>query len=151
VDETEVLLFAASRAQHVRHLIQPVLNRGAIVICDRFMDSTTAYQGYARGLDLEFIQKLNLFALDGCRPNMTILLDILPEVGFKRAAERQETLFTEDRIESETTAFHERVREGFLRIAANEPNRIKIIAADRPEKVVHKEIMELITHAFGPF
>ena len=143
-DEAEVLLFAASRAQHVSVLIKPALARGAVVICDRFMDSTTAYQGYARGLDMEFIHKLNQFAVNGCIPDMTILLDLSAEESIERSLKREETLFVEDRIESEKIDFHRRVRAGFLKIAAEEPDRLKIIPAVDKIENIHQKIIDCL-------
>ena len=128
-DNAEVLLFAASRAQHVERRITPALESGYVVICDRFIDSTTAYQGYARGLDLEFINKLNAFAIGTCVPDATILLDLTPEESRERGRTREETLFVEDRIESEEIDFHRRVRDGFLKIADANPDRVKVVQA----------------------
>lgn len=148
--ETELLLFAASRAQHVRFLIKPAVARGAVVLCDRFADSTTAYQGYARQLDMEFIRDLNNYAVGDCRPDMTILLDIQPEDGFKRTAVRAETAGRHDRIEAEAINFHHRVRQGFLEIAKAEPQRVKIVSAAAAAADIHKQIVELVENAFGP-
>ncbi len=147
VDEAELLLFAASRAQHVRKVILPALDQGLAVICDRFTDSTLAYQGYARGLDLGFIRSLNDFAACGCVPDLTVVLDLTPEQSLERGSRRQETLFVEDRIESEKIDFHRRVREGFLRIAREEPERVKVLCAARPVEAIHSDILELLKHA----
>ena len=143
-DEAEVLLFAASRAQHVAELIKPALHRGAVVICDRFFDSTTAYQGYARGLDMDFINKLNSFAIAGTVPDITILLDLTAEESMDRSSRREETLFVEDRIESEKIDFHKRVREGFLKIAAQESERVKIVPAIDEIENIHNKIVDLL-------
>jgi dTMP kinase len=145
--ETELLLFAASRAQHVRHLIKPALLQGKVVLCDRFMDSTTAYQGYARGLDAKFIKKLNKFAVGDCLPNLTFLMDMRPEVGFKRAMARTDDQGKHDRLESEAIVFHHLVREGFLKIAAAEPIRVKIINAEPHPDQIHARILEYLQHA----
>jgi dTMP kinase len=150
-DETELLLFAASRSQHVRQLIQPEVSRGKIVLCDRFADSTTAYQGYARKMDLDFVKKLNAYAIGECVPNMTILLDLTPEAGFKRTVTRVETLHKEDRIEAEGLDFHRRVRNAFLKIAELEPERVKIVNADDNPENIQTKIRELVSNAFGPF
>lgn len=147
-DEAEVLLFAASRAQHVSVLIKPALDRGCVVICDRFMDSTTAYQGYARGLNMEFIQQLNNFAVKDCIPDLTILLDLTAEESMERSRMREETLFEEDRIESEKIDFHRRVRDGFLKIAENEPGRLKIVPAVDTIENIHQKIINLLTEIF---
>lgn len=141
-DEAEVLLFAASRAQHVSVLIKPAIARGSVVICDRFMDSTTAYQGHARGLDMDFIHQLNQFAVTDCIPDLTILLDLTAEESMDRSSKREETLFVEDRIESEKIEFHKRVRDGFLKIAAEEPERIKIIPAIDSIANIHQKIID---------
>ena len=141
-DETEVLLFGASRAQHVRKVIQPALDRGDIVICDRFVDSTIAYQGYARELNMEFIDNLNKFAVCGCMPDITILLDLTAEESMERSRNREDTLLIEDRIESEKLDFHKRVRNGFLKIAATNLERIKVIPAIDTIESIHKKIVE---------
>jgi dTMP kinase len=148
-DPAEVLLFAACRAQHVHEVIRPAMARGAVVLCDRFIDSTVAYQGYARGLDLEFIHRLNDFAVGGCRPDLTLLLDISPEESAERTLRRGEALLVEDRIEAETREFHRRVRDGFLRIAQDEPERVKRVDAAPPMAEVHEHILELVRHALG--
>ncbi len=148
--ETELLLFAASRAQHVRFLIEPAVARGAVVLCDRFADSTTAYQGYARQLDMDFIRRLNQYAVGNCVPDMTILLDLPPEDGFKRTATRMETAGRHDRIEAEALTFHHLVRQGFLAIAKAEPQRVKVVSALAAAEVIHQQIMELVRNAFGP-
>ena len=143
-DEAEVLLFGASRAQHIGKVIQPVLYRGDIVICDRFVDSTTAYQGYARGLNMEFINSLNQFAVCGCMPDITILLDLTAEESMERSRNREETLLIEDRIESERLDFHKRVRDGFLKIATSNPERIKVIPAIDTIENIHNKIVEYL-------
>ena len=148
-DEAEVLLFAASRAQHVFELIKPALSRGAAVICDRFFDSTTAYQGYARGLNMDFINKLNSFAISGTVPDITILLDLTAEESMDRSSRREETLFVEDRIESEKIDFHRRVREGFLKIAEQEPERVKIVSAIDEIGNIHNKIVDLLRPVIG--
>ena len=118
----ELLLFEAARAQHVDEVIAPALGRGAVVICDRFADSSIAYQGHARGIDAGTIACLNDFATRGLKPNLTILLDLPADVGLAR----QRSL---DRISSEGLAFHESVREGYLAIARAEPDRVVVVDA----------------------
>ena len=147
VDKAEVLLFAASRAQHVEKVILPALEKGINVICDRFIDSTTAYQGYARGIDLEFISNLNKFATGNCIPDITFVLDLTAEQSAERSLKREETLFIVDRIESEEINFHRRVREGFLKIAKNEPKRVKIIQATLAPELIHAKILEILRNA----
>ena len=138
-DETELLLMEAARSQHVREVIAPALRAGKVVLCDRFYDSTTAYQGAARGLALAEIDHLNRFAVGDCRPQLTFLLDLAPEVGFARAKTRGGT----DRIEAAGLEFHHKVRQAFLDLARQEPERIKIINADRPADEISAEIRSL--------
>jgi dTMP kinase len=114
----EALLMAADRAQHVAESIAPQLAAGAVVLCDRYTDSTIAYQGYGRGLDLTVLATLNEIATGGLHPNLTFLIDIPVDVSRRRVAERKGVL---DRMEAEDAAFHERVRDGFLKIAALAP------------------------------
>jgi len=121
---TELLLYQAARAQLVKEVILPALKRGEIVICDRFYDSTTAYQAYARGLDLNLIQKLNSFASSGIVPDLTIVMDLKPETALERA---RKTRKTPDRLEREKLRFHRQVRAGYLAIAKKEPVRVKVI------------------------
>ena len=146
-DETEVLLFAASRAQHVSTVIRPARSMGTVVICDRFMDSTTAYQGKARGLDMDFIARLNAFAVGNCVPDLTILMDLDEVESARRSRERETPLGLDDRIESETLDFHRKVREGFLEIAEAEPERVKVVDASRPIEEVQKNIAALVDAA----
>jgi len=147
--QSELLLFAACRSQHVANTIMPSLLSGTHVVCDRFFDSTTAYQGYARALDINTICALRDFVCGNCIPDLTILMDLAPENGFARTALRQETLFKEDRIESEEMSFHKRVRDGFLKIAAQEPERIKIINANADPKSVHNNILGVLKNELG--
>lgn len=135
---TELLLYEASRAQLVREVIVPALERGAIVLCDRFTDSTLAYQGFGRALDLNLIRQMNRFAADGVVPSVTVLLDLDPEVGLARCrrgarGETSTRLGAEpsywDRIEAEPLDFHRRVREGYLTLAREDPDRMIVIDA----------------------
>jgi len=122
VPRAELLLYAAARAQHVDEIIQPALREGKIVLCDRFTDATTAYQGYGRSLDLEMIDRLNRLATDGLFPDLTILLDMSAEEGLRRAKRRnvEQDLGDEDRFEQESLSFHRRVRQGYLALASRE-------------------------------
>lgn len=143
--ETELLLFEASRAQLVRTVILPALQRGAWVLCDRFADSTTAYQGYGRGFDLETIFMLNAHAMGPCVPDLTLLMDIDVMTGRERLAQRNQAQNTSsDRIEREALDFHERVRQGFLELARRWPKRIRVIQANREPDVVAAEIWETV-------
>jgi dTMP kinase len=121
-NRTELLLFEAARAQHVDDLIAPALKTGAVVICDRFADSSLAYQGDARGIDGDTVARLNEFATRGLKPDLTILLDLPAEVGLAR----QRSM---DRISAEGIAFHESVRQGYLAIARAEPERVVVLDA----------------------
>ncbi len=121
--ETELLLYLADRAEHVRRLILPALARGAVVVADRFSDSTIAYQAHGRGLPLETVRSLDAFARGGLEPDLTFLLDLPPEVGLERARATGPA----DRLEREALDFHRRVREGFLAIAAAEPGRVVLL------------------------
>ncbi len=123
-DRAETLLFLAARAQVVAESIRPALARGEWVVCDRFSDSTFAYQGYGRGLDVQLLKQLNDFATEGLVPDLTILLDVPPDVSRARLSERQASTATgEDRIESAGELFHRRLREGFLELARADPGR----------------------------
>lgn len=133
-ERAELLLYEASRAQHVAEVIAPALAAGEVVLCDRYTDSSTAYQGYGRGISLAEVTALNLVATGGLTPARTILLDIEPEIGVERA-----TAVVVDRLECECTAFHERVRTGFLAIAEEEPERVRVVdASGSVEKVAEK-------------
>jgi dTMP kinase len=125
VPEAELLLFAASRAQLAREVIQPALDAGKIVLCDRYLDSTTVYQGVARALDPAEVATINQFAAGTVRPHCTLLLDLDPETGMERARARTEGKL--DRMEDQAGAFYVAVREGFLALAEKEPKRIKVI------------------------
>jgi len=148
--EAELLLFEASRAQLVRTVILPALQKGIWVLCDRFADSTTAYQGYGRGFDLETILSLNSHAMGECIPDLTLLMDIDVQSGRLRLAQRNLALnTTSDRIEREAVEFHERVRAGFLALAQRWPDRIKVVNVMREPDVVAGEIWELVKRVFS--
>ena len=132
----ELLLYEAARAQHVAQLIRPALDRGAIVICDRFSDSTTAYQGAGRGLSKEDMDRLHGLATRGLVPDLTILIDLPVAEGLSRAKRYRDG----DRIELEPEEFHERVRQAFLRLAKDEPDRVKIVDGLLPMEKVAEEI-----------
>lgn len=119
---SELFLFLADRAHHVERIIRPALESGKVVLCDRFADSTVVYQGYARGLDIEQLRSLNKIATQGLTSNLTLLLDLPAEVGLSR-------LQNPDRLDSESLSFHQKVREGFLLEAAQEPDRWVILDA----------------------
>lgn len=137
--ETQALLFSAARAQLVREVIRPALERGAIVVADRFFDSTLAYQGHGHGADVEGLRALTALAVGEVRPDRTFLLDVPVEVALARSRGR-EAGRAWDRFETGERAFHERVREGYLRLAAAEPRRYVVIRGDRAEDAVASEI-----------
>lgn len=146
-DRAELFLFLADRAQHVADTIRPALERGQWVICDRYADSTIAYQGYGRGMDPEELQKLNDYATGGLWPDITFLLDLPAEVGLGRALARngREGLTqSEGRFEAEALAFHQRIRDGFLARAARWPQRFRVLdAAQTPDAIVAQAMKHL--------
>ena len=144
---TELLLYAADRAQHIAQVIRPALNAGQWLICDRFADATTAYQGYGRGQELAFIQQLNQWATQGLWPHLSLLLDCPVDVGLDRARQRiMDTALAgrEDRFEQQGSPFHQKVREGYLKLAAQNPARFKILDATVELKRLHEEIVSLL-------
>jgi dTMP kinase len=140
-DEAELLLFFAARSLHLHNLIRPALESGVWVVCDRFTDTTRAYQGSGRGADSARIEALADWVHGDLQPALTVLLDASPEVGMKRAVERGEA----DRLETEEAAFHLRVREGYLRQAAAEPERFAVIDAAQPLDRVQGDIERALT------
>jgi len=146
--ESELLLFLAARAQHVKDVILPALKDNCLVLCDRYADATIAYQGFGRGIDRDFLEKVNLFASAGCRPDMTILFDLPVETGLGRAMQRISGVkdsMPEDRFEHEEQEFHRRVREGYLQLAKEEPGRFRIIDAARDVSHIHKQVIQVLT------
>lgn len=147
--QTELLLFGACHSQMVSNLIRPALERGAVIVCDRFFDSTMAYQGYARGLDRDFVAQINEFSCGGLKPDLTLVLDIAPEKGVHRSRIRattsaQQQDFESDRFDSEAMTFHKAVREAFLDMASKEKSRFRVIDASKNVENVHAEIMEAV-------
>ena len=142
----ELLLYCADRAQHVAQVIRPALAAGQIVLCDRFSDSTLAYQGYARGLDLATVRALDASARAGLEPDLTFLLDCPPDAGLSRARARSGS---SDRFEQETLAFHEAVRRGFHALAAAAPARYRIIDTAPPAAQVGERIRAETLRALG--
>jgi dTMP kinase len=141
----ELLLYAADRAQHVHELIRPALAANKIVISDRFQDSTTVYQGVARGLNPQWARFLAEIATGGLTPHLTFILDMDPELGLKRALQRLRSENSlEDRFEKEALEFHRKVRQGFLDLAQKEPQRFVVIKADRTTMEVHEEIFQVV-------
>ena len=148
---SELFLYLADRAQHVSEVIRPAVTAGRIVLCDRFTDSTLAYQGYGRGLDLALLRQFNSVADDGTRPDLTLLLDCPVDVGLGRIAHRQKQSQrdapNEDRFEREKLEFHEKVRAGFLDLARLEPERFRIVDAARTSEEVSLAIREIVDKA----
>ncbi len=141
----DALLFAAARAQHVDDVIWPALRRGAVVICDRYADSTVAYQGYGSGVPLDRLRELGAFATRGVRPNRTILLDVPVDAGLaRRSAGEPEGLTRFETADTFDAAFHERVREGFLELARIEPTRWLVVDADRPADAIARDVFGAI-------
>ena len=141
--ETELGLYFADRAQHLRQRVWPALEAGRVVVCDRFTDSTLAYQGYGRGLSRRSILALDRVMTGGFRPRFTILLDLSPEEGLRRARRRNETareLQREARFDQEALAFHRRVRNGYLAMARREPQRYAVVSAEGPPRAVHEQV-----------
>ena len=141
----ELFLFLADRAQHVADTIRPALESGRWVVCDRYADSTIAYQGYGRGMDPEELQKLNDCATDGLWPDITFLLDLPAEVGLGRALDRngrKGLTQSEGRFEAEALAFHQRIREGFLLRAARWPERFRVLDATQAPEAIVAQAME---------
>jgi len=138
---TELLLYNASRAQHIKEVILPALKSGSIVITDRFSDSTVAYQGFGRGIDLRLIDSIGKIVTEGLSPNITILLDLDVETGLMRNRGINKT----DRLELEDVEFHKRVKKGYLAIAAKEPERIKLIDASRSIEEINHKIIYIVT------
>jgi dTMP kinase len=147
----ELLLYAASRAQHLSEVILPALADGLIVLCDRFSDATLAYQGYGRGVDRKMIQELDRIVTEGIRPDLTLLLDIDVVVGLARARGRNNSrgLDAEARFENEEIAFHERVRRGYLTLANQEPERIRPVDASLAPSMIEMEIRKIIVSVLG--
>ncbi len=147
--EAELLLFGASRAQLVRKLIWPELQQGNIVLCDRFADSTTAYQGEARGLDLDFIRAMHEFSLGGRWPDLTFFLDLEVKESFRRLREVKPDLLNDDRFEEEDKNFHQAVRNGFLKIARGNQQRIRHLDATRGISELAEQILQEVCHVLG--
>ena len=143
---TELLLYEAARAQHVREVIKPFLEKEGVVLCDRFSDATLAYQGYGRRIDLKWIERLNHLSSRGIRPDVTFLLDCPSDVGLKRAIQRNRALKQEreERFEREEIQFHRRVRKGYLAIARKEPHRVKVIDTRQGEEKVFEKIQKIV-------
>ena len=150
--EAEVFLFAAARAQHTQTLIRPALDNGQVVLCDRFSDATIAYQAYGRGLPLESVREVCRMASRGLSPRLTLLFDLSVEEGleraFRRIAGRREGE-REDRFEREQLDFHRRIREGYLSIARQEPDRVKVLDASKDIETTRGEVRHILSSFLG--
>jgi len=142
----ELLLYAASRAQHLREVILPALDAGKVVLCDRFSDATLAYQGYGRGLSIDTIRQLDGIVTAGLRPRLTILLDIDAATGVGRARGRNTSqgLHGEARFENEELAFHNLVRDGYLDLAKQDPGRIRTVDASRTPEEIQEDVKRIV-------
>ncbi len=141
----EVFLFMAARQQHVTEKIRPWLDRGRVVLCDRYADATVAYQGYGRDVDPDLIRELNVRATSGVMPDLTLLFDLDPAAGLRRNRAKGRRL---DRFEREALAFHRKVRQGYLEILRAEPKRVRLIRASQPPAVVEAEVRAIVEDFF---
>ncbi len=148
-EESELLLFAASRAQLVREQVRPALERGRHVLADRFLDSTTVYQGFARGLDLETVERVNAFAVGDCVPDFTVLLDMDSDEAHARAVESSRAEGTEDRMENQPLSFYEAVRRGYLEVAEKAKDRFLVVDATGGIAEIHKDICKALEDRFN--
>lgn len=138
---TEALLYAASRRQHLEEVIKPALKEGYLVICDRYIDSSLAYQGYARGLGIDEVYNLNHYATGGLLPDLTIFIDVNPEEGLARIVKNNRD---KDRLDLETINFHHQVREGYLQLIKRFPDRIKRVDGNREIDEVYADIKKIV-------
>ena len=146
--ETEMFLFCAARAQHVREKILPALEQNKVVLCDRFSDATYAYQGAGRGLDHEFIRLINDYSALHLKPGLTLLFDLPVEIGLQRATDRNNRLkepSSIDRFERENIDFHQRIRDGYLNILRNDPQRFRLIDANQDVNAIQEEVRRHIS------
>ena len=150
---TELLLYTADRAQHIKEFVSPFLSAGKTVLCDRFYDATVVYQGFARGLDIGLINKLHKLLFENLKPDITILLDLPPEKGLSRAwkqIENGDRKNVETRFEEEKLSFHNKVRAGYLELARLEPERFRVIDASMDQNQVRNEIITILSGEINP-
>lgn len=140
VPHTEILLFLASRSQHTEEVIRPRLARGEVVICDRYRDSTIAYQGYGRGVDIDMLHRLNDFATKHLLPDLTVLMDVSAETGLARRANEGDW----NRLDADAVEFHRRVRAGYLELVAAEPGRWAVVDANQDKDSVQKNLLDIV-------
>ncbi len=139
-DECEALLYAAARVQHLSDRVEPALSKGELVICDRYVDSSLAYQAYARGLGVDFVEKINAYALKNYLPDVTVFIDLTPEAAFKRKHGADEN----DRMELAGMAFHQRVYAGYKTLAQKEPDRIVCVDGNRTPAEIFADILQVL-------
>ena len=151
IPRAELLLYAAARVQHIEDVIQPALDEGKVVLCDRFTDATVAYQGHGRDIPLNVVKVVNSLVAIDLKPNLTILLDLPVDVGLNRARERNlaDAASATSRFEGEDLPFHQRVRDGYLSLAAADRDRFKIVPADQPTDKVAKQIQNIVARTPG--
>ncbi|QGU00584.1 Thymidylate kinase [Candidatus Syntrophocurvum alkaliphilum] len=137
--QTEAMLYAAARAQLVEEIIKPAIKEGKLIIADRYMDSTIAYQGYGRNLDIDFLKQLNYLCTSGLKPDLTLLLDLEPTAAHNRRSDK-----LPDRLEKEGLSFQSKVRNGYLKIAKEEPQRVKLLDASQKIEIVLNKAIKLI-------
>jgi dTMP kinase len=146
---TEALLYAAARRQHLVEKIEPALSKGKIVICDRFVDASLAYQGYARGLGIDEVLSINEFAIGKLMPNLTLLFDLDPKIGLSRINKHYNREM--NRLDVESLEFHEAVQKGYQEVIKRYPNRIHVIDASKSQEDVTKDVLNVLKKTLGPF
>ena len=152
VPRAELLLYMADRAQHIEELVKPCLEDNKVVLCDRYFDATVVYQGYARGIDTDFIFELHRIVMGDFKPDITLLLDLEPRIGLSRAWQELNSgkrSGSESRFEEEKISFHEKVRAGYLELAHQEPQRFRIIDASQDEMQVQADIRKVLSGFLG--
>lgn len=145
--KTEALLYAASRREHIEKTIRPALEAGKIVLCDRFIDSSLAYQGYARGLGIDEVYHMNLYATEGLLPDLTILVCVKPEIGIARITQNHRGEL--DRLESEKIEFHQKVYQGYLAVQKKFPTRIQMIDGEKTKEEVRLDALDIVLRFIG--
>lgn len=143
---TEALLYAASRRQHLEEVVKPAIKENKLVICDRYIDSSLAYQGYARNLGIDNVYNINMYATNGFLPDLTILIDIEPEVGLERIKKNSRKV---DRLDLEKMSFHHKVHEGYLKVSEKFPDRIVKVNGNRTLDEVYQEVKDIIFSKLG--
>jgi len=141
---TELLVFAADRAQHVRRVLRPAIKAGQVIISDRYADATVAYQGAGRGFSPELIAEIIELATEGLKPDLTVLFDLSVEESTARTSRRFDGKHKGDRLDAEASDFHVRVRDAYLELARKEPERVKVVETNRPAEETHQRVKEIV-------